>query len=422
MPELKLRRPGAPELAKRPGIPIPEAGPDPAQRVRERILERAGPALLAPRDPESRRRLQELVSEAVAEEFPGLLPSQRKALEAEIRDDILGYGPIQGLLDDPEVTEIMVNAPDDVWFERGGALFRAEGARFRSEAHVRAVAERMVASAGRRVDESCPLCDARLPDGSRVNVALPPVAVRGVCITVRKFRRALDARALLENGTVTQEALDFLAACVRAKLNIAISGGAGTGKTTLLNVLSSFVPPDERIVTVEDAAELQLQQPHVVPLEARPPNPDGRGEITIRALVRNALRMRPDRIIVGECRGAEALDMLQALNTGHEGSMTTVHANSARDCVERVVTMALMAQEGLSERALRSQVATAFHVIVQLERVRGARRVCEICEVTRPGAGEAEVVPLFALEGGRLRRAAREPGFAARLAEGGQLP
>jgi pilus assembly protein CpaF len=419
---LKLRRAGAPELAKRAAPAAPAADPDPAQRVRERILERAGPALLAPRDAESRKRLEELVSEAVAEEFPGLLPSQRKGLEAEIRDDILGYGPVQGLLDDPEVTEVMVNGLE-VWFEKRGKLFRAEDVRFRSEAHVRAVAERMVASAGRRVDESCPLCDARLPDGSRVNVVLPPVAVRGVCITVRKFRKALDAEALLENGTVTQEALGFLAACVRAKLNIVVSGGTGTGKTTLLNVLSSFVPPDERIVTVEDAAELQLQQPHVVPLEARPPNPDGRGEITIRALVRNALRMRPDRIIVGECRGAEALDMLQAMNTGHEGSMTTVHANSARDCIERVVTMALMAQEGLSERAVREQVASAFHVIVQLERARdGRRRVCEVCEVARVRPGEVGVAPLFALEGGELRRAGREPAFAARLAEGGRLP
>lgn len=398
------------------------SGGDPAQRVRERILERVDPALLASQDHASRRRLEELVSEAVAEEFPGVPPSRRRALEAELRDDILGYGPVQRLLDDPEVTEVMVNGLE-VWYERDGRLFRAEGVAFRSEAHARAVAERMVASAGRRVDESSPICDARLPDGSRVNVVVPPVGVRGVYITVRKFRRALDAKALLENGTVTQEALDFLAACVRARLNIAVSGGAGTGKTTLLNVLSCFVPPDERVLTVEDAAELQLQQPHVVPLEGRPPNPDGRGEITIRALVRTALRMRPDRIIVGECRGAEALDMLQAMNTGHEGSMTTVHANSARDCVERVVTMAMMAQEGLSERAVRDQVASAFNVVVHLERARGGRRrVCEACEVVRLGPGEAGVAPLFALEGEKLRRAAREPGFAPRLAEAGWRP
>jgi len=311
-----------------------------------------------------------------------LTPAERERLLTEIGDDVLGYGPLRRLLDDDSITEIMVNGEDMIYVERNGRLERTP-TRFASEEQLRRVIERIVSRVGRRIDESSPLVDARLPDGSRVNAVIPPLAVSGSSLTIRKFaREPLQVSDLIGFGTLTPEMAELLDACVRSRLNIIVSGGTGTGKTTLLNVLSSYIPADERIVTIEDAVELQLQQDHVVRLEARPPNVEGRGEITIRDLVRNALRMRPDRIVVGECRGGESLDMLQAMNTGHDGSLSTVHANSPRDAVARLETLVLMAGMDLPLRAIREQIASAVDVVVQLTRMRdGTRRVTHVTEV-----------------------------------------
>jgi pilus assembly protein CpaF len=295
---------------------------------------------------------------------------------------VLGYGPIERLLDDPSISEIMVNGPDQIYVERDGRL-KLDPASFTGEAQLRRVIDRIVSGVGRRIDESSPLVDARLPDGSRVNAVIPPLAVGGSVLTIRKFEREpFTADDLVQLGTMTPAMLQLLDACVRARLNVIVSGGTGTGKTTLLNVLSSFIPEEERIVTIEDAVELQLQQDHVVRLESRPPNIEGRGEIAIRDLVRNALRMRPDRIVIGECRGGETLDMLQAMNTGHEGSISTVHANSPRDAVARLETLVLMAGMDLPLRAIREQISSAIDLIVQVSRMRdGTRRITRITEV-----------------------------------------
>lgn len=311
-----------------------------------------------------------------------LRSDERKRLVAEITDDVLGYGPLQQFLDDDDVTEVMVNGPDNVYIEVGGRLVRAD-VRFSSEEHLRRVIERIVGRVGRRIDESSPLVDARLEDGSRVNAIIPPLAFSGSSLTIRKFGKVpLRVDDLVEKGSLSPQMVELLRACVEAKMNILVSGGTGTGKTTLLNVLSSFIPHDERIVTIEDAVELQLQQDHVVRLESRPRNIEGRGEITIRDLVRNSLRMRPDRIIVGEVRGGESLDMLQAMNTGHEGSLSTLHANTPRDAIARLETMVLMAGMDLPLRAIREQVASALDVIVHVSRLRdGTRRVTQVTEV-----------------------------------------
>ncbi|VXB69766.1 CpaF family protein [Aeromicrobium sp. 9AM] len=322
------------------------------------------------------------LSRIVDEEPLSLTTEERRRLIQDIEDDALGLGPLQRLLADPEVTEIMVNGWDRIYVERFGKL-SPSGARFSSEEHLRRVIDRIVGRVGRRVDESSPLVDARLSDGSRINAIIPPLAVDGSSLTIRKFSDTpFGVSDLVGFGTMTKGIAELLHACVQARLNILVSGGTGTGKTTLLNVLSSFIPGDERIVTIEDAVELRLQQEHVVRLESRPANIEGRGEVSIRELVRNSLRMRPDRIVVGEVRGGESLDMLQAMNTGHDGSISTLHANSPRDAIARLETLVLMAGMELPVRAIREQVASAVDLIIQLTRMRdGSRRITAVTEV-----------------------------------------
>jgi pilus assembly protein CpaF len=326
----------------------------------------------------------------VREELAAIIESEQQLLSAEerrrlsrdVEDDAIGLGPLQRMLDDDSISEIMVNRFDQVYVERRGRLALST-ARFTSEDHLRRIIERIVAKVGRRIDESSPLVDARLMDGSRVNAVIPPLAVDGSSLTIRKFSRTpLTVNDLVGFGSMTEQMAHLLRACVQAKLNILVSGGTGTGKTTLLNVLSGFIPRGERIVTIEDAVELNLQQPHVIRLESRPPNIEGTGEVTIRDLVRNALRMRPDRVVVGECRGGEALDMLQAMNTGHDGSLSTLHANSPRDAMARLETLVLMAGMDLPLRAIREQAASAVDLVVQITRMRdGVRRVTNVTEV-----------------------------------------
>jgi pilus assembly protein CpaF len=316
----------------------------------------------------------------------------RERLTAEIADDIVGYGPLERLLADDSVTEIMVNGPSEIWIERQGRLYETT-VRFIDDAHLRRIINKIVAQVGRRVDEASPMADARLPDGSRVNAIIPPLSLSGPILTVRKFsKRRLTLDDMVNLGTLSQDAVEFLQMCIRAELNVLISGGTGTGKTTLLNALSAAIPDEDRIITIEDAAELQLQQRHVLRLEARPKNIEGEGEVAIRELVRNSLRMRPDRIIVGEIRGSETVDMLQAMNTGHDGSLCTVHANSSRDALHRIETMVLMAGIELPVRAIRQQASAALDLIVHLDRLDdGSRRVTSITEVQRM---ESEVITL----------------------------
>lgn len=331
-------------------------------------------------------QLRELVvgelNRVIEEAKVPLTAADRRRLMREVLDDVLGLGPLQPLIDNPEITEVMVNGPHSVYVERNGKLELSRIV-FDSDDHLRRVIDRIVSKVGRRIDESSPLVDARLEDGSRVNAIIPPLAVSGATLTIRKFsHEALTVPDLIRLGTMSPEMAELLEACVKARLNILVSGGTGTGKTTLLNVLSSFLPADERIITIEDAVELQMQQEHVVRLEARPANIEGKGEVTIRDLVRNALRMRPDRIVVGEVRGAEALDMLQAMNTGHDGSLSTVHANNPRDTLARLETLILMAGLDLPLRAVREQVASAIDLIVHLSRLRdGTRRITHVTEV-----------------------------------------
>jgi pilus assembly protein CpaF len=311
-------------------------------------------------------------------------------------DEVLGLGPLQPLLEDHAISEVMINHARQVFVERGGRVMLSAVV-FESDAQLRQVIDRVVSSVGRRVDESSPMCDARLRDGSRVNVVLPPLALDGPCMTIRKFsKEKLRPADLLEMGSATEDMMRYLEAAVKSRLSILVSGGTSSGKTTLLNILSGYIPSDERIVTVEDAAELQLRQEHVIRLEARPPNIEGKGAIEIRDLVRNSLRMRPDRIVVGECRGGEALDMLQAMNTGHEGSLSTVHANSPQDAISRLEAMVLMAGTDLPSRAIQKQIASAVDVIIQAQRVRGgARKIVSIYEVTGLSNGETQMQELF---------------------------
>jgi pilus assembly protein CpaF len=327
-------------------------------------------------------RVRQLVREQLnAEEMP-LSPSERERLERQIADDVLGYGPLEPFLHDPAVTEIMVNGYDQLFVERAGIIEETDAA-FLDDAHLLRIIDRIVSQVGRRIDESSPMVDARLPDGSRVNAIIPPLALRGPSLTIRKFARdALALSDLIGLETLTEQAAEFIGQCVRGKLNILISGGTGTGKTTLLNAVSAHIPGGERIVTIEDAAELRLQQRHVVSLESRPANVEGEGEVRIRDLVRNALRMRPDRIIVGEVRGAETLDMLQAMNTGHDGSLTTIHANSARDALHRLEMLVLMAGVELPVKAIREQISGGFDLLVHISRlVDGSRKIVQITEI-----------------------------------------
>src|SRR5205807_1225715 len=403
------------------------------RRVHHLLIDELGPLLYDRRvgEEELSRQLQEQLKVILGRERIPLSGSDRAQLLQDVTDDILGYGPIDGLLKDPDVTEVMVNGPDRVYVERAGKLTRT-GATFADDSHLRRVIEKIVAQVGRRVDEATPMVDARLPDGSRVNAIIPPLAVGGPFLTIRKFAKdPYTVQDLINFGTLSRATADFLEACVKGRLNVIVSGGTGTGKTTALNVLSSFIPEDERVVTIEDAKELQLRQDHVLALEARPPNVEGKGEVRIRDLVRNALRMRPDRIVVGECRGGEALDMLQAMNTGHDGSLTTVHSNSPRDTLSRIETMTLMAGMELPIRVIREQMASALDLVVHLSRLRdGSRRVTHISEVM---GMEGDVIVLQDLylfdygmgideEGhflGHLKSTGIRPTFAERLADQG---
>jgi pilus assembly protein CpaF len=347
------------------------------------LFERLGQRLFETQNEDQLRQavVAEITAIMDAEEAP-LTGEERQRLVNEIARDVMGLGPIEPFLDDSTVTEVMVNGTDFIYVERGGVIVQTRS-RFISEEHLRRVIDRIVVQVGRRVDESSPMVDARLMDGSRVNAIVPPLSLDGSILTIRKFAKdPFRTGDLVNMGTLTPEVAAVLSACVEGGLNVLVSGGTGTGKTTLLNVLSSFVPHNERIVTIEDAVELQLHQQHVIRLEARPANLEGQGETTIRDLVRNSLRMRPDRIIVGEVRGAEALDMLQAMNTGHDGSLSTVHANGPRDALSRVETMVLMAGFDLPSRAIREQIASALNLVVHIERFRdGSRRVANVTEV-----------------------------------------
>ena len=330
----------------------------------------------------TRREVHTRLTEALATTRLPLPESLKAELLRDIANEFFGYGPIQPLLEDPEVTEVMVNGPHHVYIERAGKVTLTT-VRFDDNEHVRRIIDRIILPLGRRVDQETPLVDARLPDGSRVNAVIPPVAIDGPSVTIRKFsRKRLTIEDLITFNSITPQIAEFLKACIVSRLNVVVSGGTGSGKTTLLNVLSGFIPSDERIVTIEDAAELQLHQEHVVRLESKKANLDGRGEVTIRDLVRNSLRMRPERIIVGECRGGEALDMLQAMNTGHDGSLTTLHANAPRDAVSRLETMCLMAGLDFPLKVVREQIASAVELIVQQTRLRdGTRRVTQVTEV-----------------------------------------
>ena len=369
-------------VRQRQAAPPKDAMQELRARILGKIIAELDPNVDTSREDELRRNIEEMFGRFLDEEEVVLGRGERQKLFEQLMAEITGYGPLEPLLKDPSIDEVMVNGPAQIYIERSGKIERVQ-TRFDSDLHVHRIIDRIVSPLGRRVDESQPFVDARLPDGSRVNVIIPPLALNGPTITIRKFSKTpFTAEDLITRGSFSGEFVEFVRACVTAKLNIVVSGGTGTGKTTLLNVISSYVPNDERIVTIEDAAELQLRQEHVISLESRPKNIEGKGEVTRGDLVVNALRMRPDRIIVGECRSKEALDMLQAMNTGHEGSMTTVHANSPRDALHRLETMVLMAGYDLPLKAIREQIASALNLIVQLERMRdGVRRVISVTEV-----------------------------------------
>jgi pilus assembly protein CpaF len=377
--------PGTPGTAPRPflgALPTRESFREAKYRVQNRLINDLDPKLDLTNQVEVRRQIEELFGKIADEEGLALTRAERVRMLEQITDEILGLGPLEPLLRDETITEVMVNGPQQVYIEREGRL-ELTNVTFQNDEHVMKIIQRIIAPIGRRVDESSPMVDARLADGSRVNAIIPPLSLVGPVITIRKFAATpFTVEDLIRFGTATPEMFEFLEACVKARLNIFVSGGTGSGKTTMLNILSSFIPDDERIVTIEDAAELQLRQEHVITLESRPPNIEGKGAIPIRELVRNALRMRPDRIVVGECRGAEALDMLQAMNTGHDGSMSTGHANTPRDMLSRLETMVLMAGMDLPLRAIREQIASAVDLIVHQNRLKdGSRKIVNITEV-----------------------------------------
>jgi len=417
------------------GRKVRRAPPDPLTSLRFRLQERVI-AALGPRYPSidrttARRIMEQILDDTLRSEPLLLGRTDRQRLARDLEAELWGFGPLQPLLDDPSITEIMANGPDHVYVERAGKI-EPSPVRFYDEAHMLRVIDRILSPIGRRVDESSPMADARLPDGSRVNVVIHPLALNGPIITIRKFSRtSLSAEDLIRLETLTPEVALFLAACVWARLNIIVAGGASSGKTTLLNVLSSFIPPDERIVTVETTAELSLWQEHVVPLEARPPNIEGKGEVTVRQLVINCLRMRPERIVVGECRGPEAIDMLQAMNTGHDGSLTTIHANSPADVISRLEVMCLMAGMNLPAKAIREQIASAVQLIVHMSRLRdGSRRITQITEIQGMEGDQIILQDVFVfeplgLQNGRLLGRLRPTGFLPRcldqLAAAGEL-
>ena len=397
-----LKPPSAPKKGSG-GDGRPAADPLAAIKLRaqESLFARLGGRLFRPDMTEEQLQrlvIEELGSVLQADRAP-LSPAERQRLLDDISEDVLGYGPLEAFLSDPEVSEIMVTGTRPIYVERAGRLY-ATRSRFVFEDHLRRVIERIVGQVGRRIDESSPMVDARLADGSRVNAVLPPLALDGPTLTIRKFSKIpLTVTDLIRLKTLTPKLAELASLCVMGRLNILVTGGTGTGKTTLLNVLSASIPENERIVTIEDSAELQLVQDHLVRLEGRPPNIESRGEVTIRDLVRNSLRMRPDRIIVGEVRGGEALDMLQAMNTGHEGSMSTLHANTPRDAVSRLETMVLMAGIELPSRAIREQIASAINLIVHLSRLRdGTRRVTHLTEVTGMESGVITLQDIFTLD------------------------
>jgi pilus assembly protein CpaF len=425
---LQLRRPGGPSTA-------PQAGSyyDLKTRVQNKLLAELDPATDVTKTDEVRRTIQGLFEQILAEEKIVLSRPERARLFEQITAEILGLGPIQPLLEDETITEIMVNGPKNVYIERNGKIHRVPNS-FENDDHVLRIIDRIVAPLGRRIDEASPYVDARLADGSRVNAIIPPISLVGPVLTIRKFARIpITLEQLIQFGSITQEALQFMKACVEARMNVVVSGGTGSGKTTFLNIISAFIPDDERIVTIENAAELQLRQEHVVTLESRPPNIEGRGEVTIRALVINALRMRPDRIIVGEIRDEAALDMLQAMNTGHDGSMTTLHSNGPRDTLARLETMVLMAGMELPSRAVREQVASAINVVVHQERMRdGSRKIVSISEISGMESDVITMTDIFTFDQtgiengqivGRLRPTGLRPKFMDRIeAAGIHLP
>lgn len=398
-------------------------------RVQNRLLAELDPSMDVTKVSDVRVAIQVLYDQVLAEENIILSRPEKHRLFEQIAAEILGFGPLQPLLEDETITEIMVNGAQNIYLERAGKIMRVPMT-FESDDHVMRIIDRIVAPLGRRIDESSPYVDARLPDGSRVNAIIPPISLVGPVLTIRKFaKNPITVEQLVQFGSISPEVLHFLKACVEARLNIIVSGGTGSGKTTLLNILSQFIPADERIVTIENAAELQLRQEHVVTLESRPPNIEGRGEVTIRQLVINALRMRPDRIIVGEIRDEAALDMLQAMNTGHDGSLTTAHSNSPRDTLARIETMVMMAGMELPVRAIREQVSSAIDLVVHQERMRdGTRKVVQVTEVSGMEGDVITMTDIFVFEHtgyengkviGRFRPTGLRPKFMEKIETSG---